>query len=597
MTQLLLERLSVGNNLRMRRACAVMALAALGWASGALAQVVPPPGGGVPQGVPQGSPLPRVLPPTPPEVGRPLPPLRPAAPSGAVPAGTVAVKEVAVDGVTAYPPAKVQALVAGLVGPDVTLAAIEAARLALLNLYRSDLYVLTSVNARLDSAGRLRFTVIEGRIAEVKLDGDIGPAGTQVLRLLHHLTEEVPIDSATLERWLLLAQDVPGVALHAVLRPSADAPGALTLVAQVTRSAVSGLVTLDNRGYSLTGPDEFLAVLDLNSFTEFGEKTEVSLYKTSGGTETFAQLTEEVYVGGSGLRVRAYGGDGWSTPSGDLRAVGYHGYTEAYGLAALYPLIRSRAQTLNLGAYFDIEANTVKTDAGDGELLTASNDSLRILRFGADYALQDLWLGGDRSAINTASFRVSQGVPALGGTSDANPLPGRVGENVGFTKITAAASRTQTLFTPWQDASVALRGFVTGQYSGDVLPPAEEFYLGGADFTRGYYSGEVTGDSALAATAELQLNTALTLNVFSYPAIIGAQFYAFYDWGETWESQRTDANHTLRSVGGGVRLNLTRYAELDIEGVARVTRYPQGNQGGIVALDADGVYWRLLARF
>ena len=62
-------------------------------------------------------------------------------------------------------------------------------------------------------SGRLRFVVTEGRIASVKLDGDIGPAGTQVLRFLNRLTEKQPIDSVTLERYLLLAQDVPGVTL------------------------------------------------------------------------------------------------------------------------------------------------------------------------------------------------------------------------------------------------------------------------------------------------------------------------------------------------------------------------------------------------
>ena len=80
-------------------------------------------------------------------------------------------------------------------------------------------FVLSTVSAAVGPAGDLRFNVIEGRIAAVKLDGDIGPAGVQVLRFLRHLTEQQPLDNATLERWLLLAQDVPGVTLHAVLQP------------------------------------------------------------------------------------------------------------------------------------------------------------------------------------------------------------------------------------------------------------------------------------------------------------------------------------------------------------------------------------------
>ena len=45
--------------------------------------------------------------------------------------------------------------------------------------------MLTTVRAT-EATGVLRFDVIEGRIADVKLEGDIGPAGTQVLRFLNH---------------------------------------------------------------------------------------------------------------------------------------------------------------------------------------------------------------------------------------------------------------------------------------------------------------------------------------------------------------------------------------------------------------------------
>ena len=55
--------------------------------------------------------------------------------------------------------------------------------------------------------------------------------------------------------------------LRAVLEPSTDQPGALNLIAQVSRQAVSGLATIDNRAFNQTGPIELLGVLDFNSFT------------------------------------------------------------------------------------------------------------------------------------------------------------------------------------------------------------------------------------------------------------------------------------------------------------------------------------------
>ena len=196
------------------------------------------------------------------------------------------------------------------------MRSIEAARNALLLLYRSHGYLLTNVNARLDPSGALRFIVVEGRVVDVKLDGNIGPAGVQVLRFLRHLTDEPILSEAALERWLLLAQDVPR--RHGPRRPPPVAPtipGALTLVAQVSRQAVNGLLAVDNRANRLTGPQEGLLLVDLNSFTQFGERTELSIFHTNGGTQNFGQASEDFFVGGSGLHIRLYGGNGQATPS------------------------------------------------------------------------------------------------------------------------------------------------------------------------------------------------------------------------------------------------------------------------------------------
>jgi hemolysin activation/secretion protein len=144
---------------------------------------------------------------------------------------------------------------------------------------------------------------------------------------------------------------------------------------------------------------------------------------------------------------------------------------------------------------------------------------------------------------------------------------------------------------------VALQGLVAGQYSGDVLPPAEKFFLGGARYNRGFYAGEVTGDTALVASGELQFNTGLSVHLMQRTLDLGAQFYGFYDWGETWERQDTDLNKRLVSAGGGLRLTVTRYTEFDLEGVSRITRQPQGSSANVTPLSANAFYWRVLTRF
>ncbi|MBV9757470.1 MAG: ShlB/FhaC/HecB family hemolysin secretion/activation protein, partial [Alphaproteobacteria bacterium] len=468
---------------------------------------------------------------------------------------------------------------------------IEAARVGILNLYRDAGFVLTTVSAAVDRTGTLRITVVEGHIRDVKLEGDIGPAGTQVLRFLHHLTEQRPINIATLERWLLLAQDVPGVSLQAVLRPNPDDPGALTLVARVARQLFSGLLTVDNRAFPLTGPQEGLLVLDANSFTEFGERTELSIYKTAGGTQIFGQGSEEFFAGGSGLRIKFYGGAGDSTPSGFLRAIDYEGKTTTFGASASYPLIRSRQETLNITGYLDEIQDEILEIGSSGRRGTSSNETVNVLRVGANYAIQDLLAGAEHPAVNSVNVRLSQG---LGGS--ASP-PSRPGERLDFTKLDAQLSRTQTLFYPWQGASIALEGLLAGQITNKVLPSVETFFLGGSQFTRGYWAGEVTGDQALVYTAELQLNTPVGLAMFHRPIDMNAQFYAFYDYGYAWQLAPTQPNTLISSEGIGVRLNVTRYTEFDLEGDIRNHRLPLGTPGVTKPQKADALYWRVLARF
>ena len=138
---------------------------------------------------------------------------------------------------------------------------------------------------------------------------------------------------------------------------------------------------------------------------------------------------------------------------------------------------------------------------------------------------------------------------------------------------------------------------MAGQYSGDVLPAAEKFYLGGQRFNRGYYSGQITGDTALVGSVELQYNTGFTTELFGAALEIGSQFYGFYDYGETWESQRRDANHRLNSAGGGVRLSITRFTEFDVEGVARMNRRPLGAAASATKLRSQALFWRVVTRF
>jgi hemolysin activation/secretion protein len=431
----------------------------------------------------------------------------------------------------------------------------------------------------------------------VKLQGNIGPAGTQVLAFLSHLTETSPVRASDIERWLLLANDVPGVFVKSRINPSTTDPGALTLVAEVSRQAFSGSVHIDNRAFRETGPEEALLQLDANSFTSLGERTEISLYHTFNNTDTFGQASEEVYLGASGLKMHIYGGAGEAIPSGLLRTVGYDGITRVGGIDLSYPLIRARAQTLTLTAAFDVVESDIDYDA-TGKPIRNSFDSLRVLRGQAQYVRQDSWLsqwmGPAFEAVSHASVRVSQGLPIFGAEGNNNLQPARINERIDFTKVDVQIDRRQTIWTPYAGASLNILAALGGQFSNNILPPEEKYYLGGPNFNRGYYYGEATGDRALQTKIEPQFDFPLPTPAFS-PFPLRAELYMFYDWGEVWQQQALDLGHTLRSFGGGARFYADPNFEIDVEGVSRLTRTPDG--AGVTPLRSSAIYWQFVARY
>lgn len=547
---------------------------------------------------PVGSPLPGIAPPAPPAPVPAQPPPAPVAPTEIAPNLVRTIASVSLVGVTAYSDADLAPYIANLTGQAVPLQRIERARTVLLTRYRRDGYIYTTVRARI-SGTALTFVVLEPHITEVKLSQDIGPAGALVLRFLNHLADGRLLRDSELQRWVLLANDIPGVAVRVILDPSTTDPGALTLRAVVTRQAVSGSLRADNRAFQLTGPQELLALTDFNSFTSLGERTELSIYHTLNNTDNFGQASEEFFIGASGLKLRVYAGYGEAIPSGSLRELGYDGITRVFGAALSYPVIRSREHNLTLAAMFDgVESDISYSALGFNS--RASFDSLRILRVDASDILNDIWLAPSMPGVTSSGITVSQGLPAFGASTNGNVLLPRLNERVDFTKVDARLDRTQTLFSPYTynhaPATVQIEAAVEGQFTNNILPPEEEFYLGGPQFNRGFYYGEVTGDRALTAKIEPQLVTALpTLPVWNITP--QATFYAFYDWGETWQQQQLDKDHRLRSIGGGMRLAVGNNLEVDLEGADRLTRTPSGPPPQGPLLKSAVFYWQVLGRF
>jgi hemolysin activation/secretion protein len=546
-------------------------LLALTWHTAALGQAIdiaplisPPLPGVLP------APQPRIVPP-------PVVPTPPAA--APLPQGPAShIDAVRVEGVTVYSAASLAPLYAGLVGATVPRARLDAVVENLQIRYRSDGYILTVVRGEIRQAdGRTIFVLraVEGYISEVKLDGDIGPAGTLAYRYLEHLTWIRPVNNADLERYLLLVEDIPGVSVRAVLRHVSPEPGAIQLVAQLSRKPVSAYFQYDNLASPVAGPNEMLLSGTSNSFTSLGEQIQGLFYNTFNREQIFGQMNASAFLGSEGLRLWGYAGRGNSLPGGALAEVGFNGDYTVGGLGLSYPAIRSRRLNLSFDGTFDIYDATVDI-TGFGATPTQLNESdLRILRFGETLTFQDSVLA-DLPAGNLFILRLSQGLPGLGATSNSAPSPTRPGVKNDFTKLAGEFTRVQALASFGQVAT-ALKLSIGGQYTGDVLPPSEEFFFGGVRWGRGFYYGQVTGDRAVATTVELQANTGFAgVPLLAPDRRLEVQFFGFYDFGRAYNLVPGEPNQTLDSIGIGARSDVTPWLFVELAGIRRLTTRPNG---------------------
>ena len=545
---------------------------------------------------PPASPIPRVQPPPQPSVAPPRVQELPEAPIEAGP--PVHVVNIEINGATVYPAAELQTMLKGLQDATVPRSQIADAVRDIQTKYRRDGYFLTIVRGVLDpvaGGARLRIQVTEGFINSIKIEGDVGPVETLIYRFLAHLIDMRPVRITDIERYALLAENVSGMTVRTILRAAGTEPGAVDLIAQVQRKEFDALMTDDNRGPKTAGPNELLVAVASNSFTSLGERFQATIYDTPlNDHQIFGQASLEGFVGSEGLKLKGYVGSGTTHPGDILATSGYMSDLLELGASAAYPLIRTRALSLSVSAAFDIEESIIDLLGNDNLEHPTSKTNLRVLRLGEQLEVQDDIFGPGRAAVNSASFTVHRGLPELGGQkNDAVFIP-RPGVRNDFTKYSTELIRVQNLIA-WNSYLLALKLAFAGQITPDILPPIEKFFLGGEQYGRGFFSGEVTGDDVAAGTVELQLNDSIEGQIFGHAFNVGTQYYGFYDVGQAWSNAPGDPKQRIESAGVGVRANLTPRLSVQVEGVNRFTRRPASASGSLETQYA--AYFRLIARF
>lgn len=414
------------------------------------------------------------------------------------------------------------------------------------------------------SGGVVRVRIGEGYVEGVTLAGEVeGRKLDLVKAYAERLTREKPVSRRTMERYLSLIRDIPGLKIDAKLQMG-QTPGGVRLVLTLDYLRPTLTASFDNRTTQLVRDGQFQATGKFYGLLREGDYTELTASSSVDFTDyRYVGLSHSTPIGSEGVRLIASAGYIETRPPDSL----LRGKAKTAGLTMSWPMIRGSTRNLTLSAAVD---GVNSDNAALGSII--ASERTRAARIAAGY--------GQTKAKTSLSFSlaVSRGLDMLGARV-MEPLA-----ETGFMKVNGRAGLDQAI-----GKRFVFRLRASGQWSRDRLPAVERFSVGGADFGRAFESALVTADRGVAGSAELAV-LPITSGKWARTEV-----YGFADMAKVRLLPRgafTGADIDLGSAGGGVRLAWNDKARLELEASRSIDRPYAGYDGGW----RFSVGWRLSLR-
>ena len=464
------------------------------------------------------------------------------------------MRDIRIVGSTIYSQDQLRALYSELVGKRVTLQAIYDLARAVTAKYGTDGYVLSRAivppqNLNPKNA-TIRIQIVEGYVDRVEWPKALSRYRNFFSYYAAKIIADRPVNIRTIERYLLLAGDLPGLKFATSLKASTENTAASTLVVEVTEKHIDAIAWVNNRGTPARGPLQYFAATTLNNVLGQHEALTLSWASVQPIRELqYYSINYRQVLTAEGLTFFADGNNNGGRPgTAQLELLNYLTGGNYFDAGLSYPVIRSRERNLTVSGLI-FSSDNFSNILG----VPFNDDKLRGLRGKIDADIADVLRG-----VNQFNLTFSQGIEGLGSTMNDNPLASRAVGRVDFSKVEFSANRTQPLFYP---VSVYVAAYA--QYAFQPLLTPEQCGYGGRFFGRAFDPSQLLGDSCFEALGEVR---------YDIPAVVPqggqVQLYGFTDWGRLWTlspAVGSLAQVEAASIGGGVRIGYRDYINVDLQ--------------------------------
>lgn len=462
------------------------------------------------------------------------------------------LKRVELQGASALPAAELSASYQPYLNRELSAQDLAAIAAAITARYRAAGFHLSRalIPPQDMRSGVLRITVVEGAIEQVSVSGAAAAFGLE--RLLAPLTEERPSRLATLERQLLLINERPGIkVVDTTLDETSPGSGRFRLGVKTESWRLYGATAIDNMGSSSSGPWQASGSVALNSMLMPGDSLTVSGSFVPGSPREmrYGRIAYDLPLGSDSWRIGIAASHSENWP-GDLRRyLRNRSQADTAEARISYAPILSQMQSLWLTASLGVTRASERDFIGP--LFT---DRIGIASFTADYKLHLR-----PSSWTYVSVTARKGLGLIDGQPDSVDWLSRFDASPHFALINGSLAHYENFSESW-----SIKVAAGGQLASGPLLASQQYTLGGLSFGRGFDAGWMSGDDAIAGSAELRYDQSLSLKFLK-----GYQLFTFVEGGAVrTKLPGHDLDQSFASVGAGVRLFLTDDLHLSV-GIAK----------------------------
>ena len=428
--------------------------------------------------------------------------------------------------------------------------------------------------------GIVTLDILEARMGEIRIEqgGSSLVDDQKILSVVKgSLNEGDFYEANSLNRGLLLADDLPGVSLTGFLQEGSK-PGLVDLSLKTLKEDKATVeFSLDNANARALGSERLLFSGSLISPLRQAEIFSVKSLYSEGSF--FSSLSTLFPFGGRGFNIRLnLSRLNYNVISSEFKSLDISGVVDGKEIEVSYPILRSDKSNLNLSLRADNRSYLTKVS--DTKVKDSTINSFKTELSGNFF--DKIGNGG----ANSANLSISMG--EIDGFGVIPSLEGKyMIYNYGFTRQQAL---TKKLSIFGSIRGQLTDGLASGTGQEDYLDSAENFSLGGLYGVRAYPSGEATG--AQGQLVSMELRYLLNANLLLKP---------HYDWGKVSKRNQSSGGPEEYEISGtGIGLSWNGPWSTSIEAIfsRRIGNNPNPQLTGA---DQDGSlkenrFWLSLSR-